>query len=60
MYKLTVTQQEKYRDDITFIFDDFNDMVTFMEVSLKKSEFPVKVTVELTEGEGDQNESVRN
>ena len=54
MYKLTVTQQEKYRDDITFIFDDFNDMVTFMEVSLKKSEFPVKATVELAEKEGDE------
>lgn len=58
MYKLTVTQQEKYREEIIFIFDDFNEMVTFMEVSLKKSEFPVKATVELTEGEGDQNESV--
>ena len=53
MYKLTVTQWEKYREEITYIFDDFSDMVTFMEVSLKKSEFPVKVTVELVEKEGE-------
>lgn len=58
MYKLTVRQEAKYHEEITYIFDDFNEMVAFMEVSLKKSEFPVKATVELTEGEGDQNESV--
>lgn len=58
MYRLTVTQKNKsgYDEKITYIFDDFNDMVTFMEVSLKKSELPVKVEVELTEKEGDQND----
>jgi hypothetical protein len=58
MYRLTVTQKNKsgYDEKITCIFDDFNDMVTFMEVSLKKSELPVKVEVELTEKEGDQND----
>lgn len=56
MYKLTVTQWEKYREEITYIFDDFNDLVTFMEVSLKRSEHPVKITVELTKKEGESDE----
>lgn len=58
MYKLTVTQKNKsgYDEKIKYIFDDFNDMVTFMEVSLKKSELPVKITVELTKKEGESDE----
>ena len=56
MYKLTVKSQVKYHEEITYIFDDFNDMVTFMEVSLKKSEHPVKITVELPGREGEQND----
>lgn len=56
MYKLSIRSTVQYHDELTYIFDDFNDMVTFMEVSLKRSEHPVKVTIELVEREGEQND----
>lgn len=56
MYKLSIRSTVQYHDEITYIFDDFADMMTFIEVSLKKAEHPVKVTIELIEKEGNQND----
>lgn len=58
MYKLTIKESNTYRDAQSYIFRDFNDMVTFAEVALKNSAVPMKVSIELTEKEGEQNESV--
>ena len=56
MYKLSIRSTVQYHDEITYIFDDFNDMMAFVEISLKKAEHPVKVTIELVEREGEQND----
>ena len=56
MYKLTIEELNAYRDAQSYKFDDFNDMVTFAEVALKNSAVPMKVSIELAEKEGDQND----
>ena len=58
MYKLTIKSKIQYNDEISYIFDDFADMMTFIEISLKKAEHPVKVTIELIEKEGEQNAEI--
>jgi len=58
MYKLTIKEEGSYRDEQTYIFNDFNDMVTFAEVALKNAAVPMKVSIELVEKAGGQNESV--
>lgn len=55
MYKLTVESKNTFHK-IEYIFNDLDEIVTFMEVSLKKSESPVSVTIELVEKEGDQDD----
>jgi hypothetical protein len=58
LYKLTIKEKSRYKDEQEYMFDDFNDMVTFAEVALKKAAVPMEVIISLTEKEGDQNESV--
>ena len=52
-YKLTTKELDKYRDPQEYQFDDFQEMVTFAEVVLKKSKEKMKVSITLLE-EGEE------
>lgn len=48
-YKLTTKELETYRDPHEYIFDDFQEMVTFAEVVLKQGAKKMKVSISMME-----------